>query len=129
MTLIRNKKLVDLTFITWISQFPDSGYPGDMERFYIFAKTVCESQTKKWRNAVYIKKRILEKMPHFDPKVLGDILDLFNKLLAFYKTSSLPDWESISPKDYREVKLGYFIERYIEEGEIKERELPISDVL
>jgi len=129
VTLIRNKNLIEQTFLAWLSQFSDSTHPCDMEQFYVFAKTVCENHTHKWKNTGYLKKRILQKMPHFDPDILADTLDLFAKLLAFYKTYSLPAWESIPSKDYRKVKIGYYIERWAENGEIKEKYLPINDVL
>jgi hypothetical protein len=83
VTLIRNKNLIEQTFLAWLSQFADSTHPCDMERFYIFAKTVCENYNQKWRNPGYLKKRILQKMPHFDPNVLADTLDLFAKLRIY----------------------------------------------
>jgi hypothetical protein len=123
MTIIKIKNLVEFSFHKWISK----GYPFDSKSFYIFVKTVCKYHATKWKNSNYLEKRILEKMPALadDQEYLDNQLILFEHLIEFHKAIPLKDWDPIPHKYCRQVKSGYYIEQWIKDGKIQERELPL----
>lgn len=126
MTLVRYKNHIECSFVLWMNRCPESNHPTDDENFYCFVKTVCGyPRTKKWRDVIYLKNRILEKIPNFNSDKLENILTIYIKLLDFYKIPPLKNGLFIDP-DARDVRRGYYIERECKQGKIYEREVPLN---
>jgi len=107
-----------------MSNYPDSGHWADKERFYSFVKTICRYNARKWKDTSYLKKRILERMPHFDPKYLDYLLDLLIQLLDFYKTAPL---RSIGMAERQgAANSNCYIERKVQDGKVIEKILPLD---
>lgn len=118
------KNPVEYSFHIWMSNYPNSGHWADKERFYSFVKTICRYNAKKWKDTSYLKKRILERMPHFEPKYLDYLLDLFMQLIDFYKTAPL---RSIGIAKRQSVtNSNCYIERQVKDGQIIEKILPLD---
>jgi Fe-S-cluster formation regulator IscX/YfhJ len=102
-----------------MSNYPDSGHWADKERFYSFVKTICRYNARKWKDTSYLKKRILERMPHFDPKYLDYLQDLFMQLIDFHK---IPPLRSIGiTEGPSTAESNCYIERQVKDGQIIER--------
>ena len=83
--LIRFKNQTEYAFIVWMSSFPDSFHPLDMQRFYTFVKTVGRYRSKKWREYEYFKQQVVARKPHFAETNIDYFHDLMLKCLDFYK--------------------------------------------
>jgi len=118
------KNPVEFSFHILVSNYPDSGHWADKERFYSFVKTVCRYNAKKWKAPSYLKKRILERLPHFDPERLDFLLDLYIQLIDFYKTIPLRSTGIAERKS--SVNSSHYIEKEVKDGKIYERILPID---
>jgi hypothetical protein len=121
MTIYRIRQPTEYSFLQWINNYPDSGHWKDRERFLIFVKTVCKYNATKWKDSNYLKNRILEAKPHFNREFLDRLLDLYEKLIQFYKIGACPNLRSINN---RRVKKNHYIEVRVKKGNIYERELP-----
>jgi len=123
MAIRKIKQPVEYSFFQWINNYPDSGHWKDKERFFIFVKTVCKCNSSRWKDNKYLKKRILEVKPHFDPEFLERLLDFYGNLIQFYKTGSCP---TIQLATSGTVKKGHYIEVRVKKGVIQEIELPLE---
>ena len=123
MGLVKIKQPVEYSFLQWINNYPDSGHWADRERFLRFVKTVCKYNATRWKKPDHLKNRILEAKPHFDPDFLDRLLDLYDKLIQFYKTGACPSMHSVV---HRTVKKGHYIEVRVKKGIISEVELPLT---
>jgi len=121
MAIVKIKQPVEYTFLQWINAYPDSGHWADKERFLRFVKTACKYNATRWKKSDYLKNRILEAKPHFDPDFLDRLLDLYQSLIQFHKTGACPSMQSVV---HRTVKKGHYIEVRVKKGTIYEVELP-----
>lgn len=121
MSLYKIKNPVEYSFHIWINNYPDSGHWADKGRFLSFVKTVCRYNAKKWKNANYLKKKVLERLPNFDLGYLEHLLRLYDELIEFYKATPLTSNYKISD---RTVKDDHYIEMGVKKGTIYKRELP-----
>lgn len=93
MVVIRNKNPIDITFVSWISQFPESYHPSDEERFYVFVKTVCRD-SRQQRDSSWLRKKITNyRKHHLEQLDIENYCDLFDKLIDFYKVKPLALYE------------------------------------
>lgn len=122
MALIKLKNQVELSFHNWLHQHPESMHPLDMKRFYVFVKCVCVYNAKKWKDSNFLKEKILELKPNFDPDLLERLLNLYENLIEFYRISALPRCWYID--DQVDAHDGYYIERGIKNGSIYQIEKP-----
>ncbi len=123
MPLRKIKTPVECCFIMWMNNFPDSPHWNDKERFFQFVKTVCRYNAKKWKNIDFLKTRILEHSPHFDPEMLNLRLNLFTELVEFYNVRPMTGSFEITDKT---VKEGHYIEVECRNGKRIEREKPLK---
>ena len=121
MALVKIKQPTEYTFLQWINNYPDSGHWADKERFLRFVKTVCKYNATRWKKPNYLKNRILEAKPYFEPDFLERLLDLYDNLLQFYKIGACPSMQSVV---HRTVTKGHYIEVRVKKGRIYEVELP-----
>lgn len=122
MALRKIKQPVEYSFLQWINNYPDSGHWADKERFLSFVKTVCKYNATRWKRRDYVKNRIVEAKPYFDPDFLDRLLYLYDNLIQFHKTGACPGTELVN----RTVKKGYYIEVRVKKGIIYEVELPLT---
>lgn len=75
---------IEIAFVQWISQYPNSFHPCDRRRFYCFVTTIIkyEKDGNKWLNKDYFKKRT---KPYLEKeniesyyKNLQDFVDFFD---------------------------------------------------
>jgi hypothetical protein len=118
------KNPVEYSFHIWMSNHPDSAHWADKARFYLFVKTVCRYNARKWKNRSYLKKRILNRMPHFDLNYLDNLLDLYMQLIEFHNTAPLR--ASGLAKGKSSAKSNCYIERQVKDGQIIEKVLPLD---
>ncbi len=91
-----------------------------MEIFIFFCKNVCLYNAKRWQDANFLKKKIIEKIPNFDSNKLETIIDLYKCLLDFYKARHLPGSWFLDPDV--EAQNDYYIERGVKNGKLYEKE-------
>lgn len=120
--LIRFKNQSECAFIIWMNNFPDSFHPLDMERFYVFVKTVARYRNMKWRNYEYFKQQILARKPHFTEKDIDYLYDLMQNCLNFHRTSYI-DSSSHFDGEYGYKQVG------VKNGEMYEIDITESEFL
>lgn len=76
-------------FHVWITNYPESFHPNDMERFYTFVKTALRYKAKTWLDTSKLKIRILEYCPNFGNENLNYFLELTRTLVEFSMTPQL----------------------------------------
>jgi hypothetical protein len=54
------------SFIIWLSNYPESFHPLDMQRFYTFVKNAISYHSKRWFNKDYFESQIRLHVPMFD---------------------------------------------------------------
>jgi hypothetical protein len=92
------------SFIIWLSNFPESFHPLDMQRFYTFAKNVNTYGAKRWFNKKYFKSQIRLHIPNFDE----DKIDCFYERLLIcreYYNSFKTPLIDINAGEWRERKV------------------------
>ena len=122
MTICKIKQPVEYSFIQWINNYPDSGHWADKERFFRFVKTVCRYNASRWKKTDFLKNKILEAKPHFDPEFLNRLLYLYDNLIEFHKTSACTTPRLVD----KLAKEGHYIELRVKKGNIYEVELPLT---
>ncbi len=84
--VIHNKHPIQQSYNNWINNFPESFHPLDMDRFYVFAKTVHQYSRKKdyiyWLNTKLSKTNMTENHVEYFCKLLQTLLD-FQKVKSF----------------------------------------------
>jgi hypothetical protein len=85
MAIIIYKNTCEYMFLIWISQYPESFHPLDMERFYIFAKNVARYRAAKWLNYSYFKEKILLANNNFNSKNIEVFHEKLLELVEFHK--------------------------------------------
>ncbi|MEW5994772.1 MAG: hypothetical protein AB1744_10295, partial [Candidatus Zixiibacteriota bacterium] len=123
MSLYKIGNPVEFSFTQWMNNYPNSAHWADKERFFRFAKTVCRHNATKWKNTLFLRNRILERLPHFDQDFLESLLDLYANLIEFYKV--LPLTGQFQHSD-RKVRTGFYIKKYAKNGKILEKEVAID---
>ena len=63
------------SFIIWLSNYPESFHPLDMQRFYTFVKNAISYHSKRWFNKDFFESQIRLHVPTFDD----------NKINYFYE--------------------------------------------
>lgn len=122
MTIHKIKQPVEYSFIQWINNYPDSGHWKDEERFFCFVKTVCKYNASRWEKTDFLKNKILEVKPHFDPDFLEQLLSLYDTLIRFYKTYACATTRLVDEP----VKERHYIEVCVKKGNIYKVELPLT---
>ena len=90
MSIIREKHPVQKSFDNWINLSDGIGHPSDERRFFIFVKSVHHYHATKWRDASFLRKKILEKNKFLNrEESLEAILELYDYLLKFCKVKYL----------------------------------------
>lgn len=54
------------SFIIWLSNYPESFHPLDMQRFYTFVKNAISYHSKRWFNKDFFESQIRLHVPTFD---------------------------------------------------------------
>lgn len=121
MALIKYKKPVEYSFIVWMNGVPESNHPIDFEKFYSFVKNVCQYNASRWKDKIFLKNKILERKPKFNPKKLESTLYLYEHLIKFYKTNALPGSWIIEANT--QVQRGCYVERGVKNGELYKKEI------
>ncbi|MBS1495241.1 MAG: hypothetical protein JST55_17175 [Bacteroidetes bacterium] len=86
MAIIKYKNLTELSFVTWMNNYPQTWHPSDMERFYIFARTVVRYRSTRWENPNFLRTKILAHTPNFNLDTLDSLLDLYYHLIRVLKS-------------------------------------------
>ena len=63
---IVHKNPTEESFVIWLSHYPESLHPLDMQRFYTFVKNVISYHSKRWFNKKYFASQIKLHVPTFD---------------------------------------------------------------
>jgi hypothetical protein len=115
------KTPVEYSFHIWMSNHPDSTHWADKERFYTFVKTICRYRARKWKDAMYLKKRVLRIQPNFDLEHLDCLQDLFMQLLDYHNA---PPLKTIHiAKGLSSATSNFHIEVSVKDGQIIERQV------
>lgn len=89
MDIKHNKNPIEQTFRLWIGNYPESFHPCDMERFYVFVKTVCR-YSRKPKGEDWLRKKIKDSANNLDEKDIDTYCDKFLELQKFHKAYALP---------------------------------------
>jgi hypothetical protein len=92
MALIRNRNPIEVAFRRWITSYPESYHPLDMERFYTLVKSVMAySRSDATSSSEWLKEKI-EKFPghHLTEEDILDYCDKFMMLKDFYYARKIP---------------------------------------
>ena len=74
----------DQAFELWISQFPETYHPLDVNRFYSLVKAVCESG--EYKNASWLEQKIRgANNKRMTDELIENYCDKFTELQDFYK--------------------------------------------
>ena len=87
--LRHNEHPIDVSFATWIANYPESFHPLDLERFYRFVKTVCVYGRKR-RGAVWLRQKLESTNHSLDSDDIDSYCELFETLQVFYRVPHLP---------------------------------------
>lgn len=125
MAVVRYKNQSEYAFLIWMNNYPESFHPLDMQRFYVFAKSVARYRGKKWLNHSYFKNRVLKHTPHFNEDDIESFWEKLCELVEFHRVSPMPvidlevtaSGKTRSGTYQRGVKNGKFYEVEISEGE------------
>lgn len=74
---IVHKNPTEESFIIWLSNYPESFHPLDMQRFYTFVKNAISYHSKRWFNKSYFESQIKLHVPTFN----NDNIDYFYERL------------------------------------------------
>ena len=76
------------SFIIWLSNYPESFHPMDMQRFYTFVKNVLSYHSKKWFDKSFFEAQIRYHIPTFSDE---NIDTFYTRLLICrdYRNSSI----------------------------------------
>lgn len=139
MTLIKYNKPTEYSFYKWVRSYPDSDqwierikkHPElrlspliGTNKFYRFVKTACKNRALTWLNLDKIEKIILGEIPSLNQSDLGELKEIFEHLLTFYKTPAIKKGYSI--ENTNKVKKGYYIEKGFKQGKFYEKKLPTN---
>ena len=91
--MIYHKNPVEESFIAWITHNPDSFHQLDMNRFYIFVRSVVCYNAKSWQDIKKFKSEILRHKPYFKEEDIEYFYKLMNHMIAFSKSGYLPLYE------------------------------------
>lgn len=122
MALTRYKNQTEYAFIIWMSQFPDSYHWMDMQRFYMFVKTVARYRNMKWRRYDYFREQILVRKPHFAEHDIEKFHGIMMKCLEFYKAPYIDSTNHVDG-DYGYKQTG------VKDGEIYEIDITEAEFL
>jgi len=123
MTLIRYKNQTEYAFIIWMSNYPDSFHPMDMQRFYVFVKTVARYRSTKWRRYDYFSQQILAHKPHFAEEDIDKFHDIMLKCLEFHKVPYIDSTNHSDDDGYGYKQVG------VKNGEIYEFDITQAEFL
>jgi hypothetical protein len=123
MTLIRYKNQTEYAFIIWMSNYPDSFHWADMQRFYVFVKTVARYRSMKWRRYDYFSQQILARKSHFAEEDIDKLHDIMLKCLEFHKTPYIDSSSHSDDGDYGYKQVG------VKNGEVYEIDITQTEFL
>ncbi len=91
MPIIRNYNPIEKAFNSWIGNYPESRHPLDMERFYVFVKTVIRySRSQDTKPHTWLKNKIIHSNHNLSEEDVDDYCNRFVELQEFYKARYLP---------------------------------------
>ena len=88
MPIKHNKYPIEQAFTVWINNYPESFHPCDMERFYVFVKTVCRYSRKR-KGADWLEEKIKKSNSKLDEDDIENYCSKFVELQDFYKVPPL----------------------------------------
>ena len=108
MATIQYKNQREYSFLVWVSNFPESMHPNDMDRFYIFVHTLIRyKRSEKWLDFSYFQKRILKEKPNFKNTKIEYFFNELQKLIKFSQKGPISTIEHIpDTKDYAYYEIG-----------------------
>lgn len=124
MPLIKHKNPVEESFILWMSQYPESFHPSDMDRFYTLLKNICRYGASRWMNLYFLKAQILKFKPNFNKKDLEKLLNIAEYIFDYNKAEITP-LKHINRGS--NVKKSSFLEVSVKNGEIIEKNKPMNE--
>lgn len=109
--MIQHKNPVEESFIMWITMNPDSFHHLDMQRFYVFVRSVIRYNAKSWQSFKKFKEKILFHKPNFPEECIEYYFNLMRQLIDFSNTSYLHlfDYCEYSKITVRTVKNGKIV--------------------
>jgi hypothetical protein len=91
----KKTSIIDYSFNIWMSNYPESFHPLDMQRFYRFVHTVKRFSRKK--DGLFLREKINEFQKKngikLDDKKIDYFCDLFLHLLDFCKEYSYQPYD------------------------------------
>lgn len=76
-----HKNPTEESFIVWVTNYPESFHPMDMQRFYNFAHNVFSYRSKQWLDKSFFQRQIKLHNPEFRQ----ENIDLFYERLLICK--------------------------------------------
>ena len=91
MPIVRNRNPIEKAFNSWIGEYPESYHPSDMNRFYVFVKTVIRySRSKNMRTYEWLKNKISSVEHRLTEEDVDNYCGKFVELQKFYKAKCIP---------------------------------------
>jgi len=89
MSISRNKYPIKKAFNLWINNCPESFHPLDMERFYVFVKTVCR-YSRKPKGSEWLRRKIKQIENKLSEEKIEIYCNKFEMLQEFHKAKVIP---------------------------------------
>lgn len=89
MGLIRTKSPIECAFYYWINNHPESYHFLDMQRFYVFVKTV-KSYSRKPKNGQWLRDKIKQSRKPMQEENISYFCNLFETLLEYDNAYPIP---------------------------------------
>ena len=77
------------SFIIWLSNYPESFHPLDMERFYVFVHNVNSYHATKWLNKDYFEKQIKLHNPGFEQENIDRFYEILEICNEYFNTPKM----------------------------------------
>lgn len=96
-------KSVERWYRLWISQFPESWHPSDLERFYMFVSVLVHS-ARKPRNRYWLEKNMRADRPQLSENDIMAYCDIFEHLQDFSNVWKSQQARLIAEDEFRKQR-------------------------
>lgn len=92
MPIQHNKNPIEISFRVWMNNYPESFHPLDMDRFYVFVKTVCRYSRKR-KDSEWLREKINQTKNSLTEDDIEYYCARFEELQNYNNVVSLPVYE------------------------------------
>ncbi|EKE22220.1 MAG: hypothetical protein ACD_7C00020G0028 [uncultured bacterium] len=95
MPIKHNEHPIEQAFTVWINNYPESFHPLDMDRFYVFVKTVCR-YSRKLKDDEWLRNKIKQSGSKLDEDDIDTYCYKFVELQNYHRAFALPIYTCIN---------------------------------